>query len=140
MAKQYQATHGINRITSAVSRLGIGRTQVMTTTGRKTGEPRRVPVSPIVVEGVEYLVSPYGEVGWVHNVRADPTVTLSHGSKTRQARLEEVTDRSGAPVVAAYHARESFSRPYMDVPDDPTIEDFESRRGMFPVFRVIFDP
>jgi hypothetical protein len=54
--------------------------------------------------------------------------------------LEEVTDRSGAPVVAAYHARESFSRPYMDVPDDPTIEDFESRRGMFPVLRVTSDP
>jgi hypothetical protein len=65
-------THGINRITSAVARLGVGRTQVMTTTGRKTGERRRVPVSPIVVEGVEYLVSPYGEVGWVHNVRARP--------------------------------------------------------------------
>ena len=57
MAKQYQATLGINRITSAVARLGIGRTQVMTTTGRKTGEPRRVPVSPIVADGVEYLVS-----------------------------------------------------------------------------------
>lgn len=116
MAKQYQATHGINRITSAVARLGIGRTQVLTTTGRKTGAPRRVPVSPIVVDGVEYLVSPSGEVGWVHNVRADPTVTLSHGSKTRQARLEEVADRLGAAVVAAYHARESLSRPYMDVP------------------------
>jgi deazaflavin-dependent oxidoreductase (nitroreductase family) len=137
MAKQYQATHGINRITSALARLGIGRTEVLTTTGRKTGAPRRVPVSPIVLDGVEYLVSPYGEVGWVRNARADPTVTLSHGSKTRRARLEEVTDRLGAPVVAAYHARESFSRPYMDVPADPTVEDFESRPGMFPVFRVV---
>lgn len=43
-------------------------------------------------------------------------------------------------MVAAHHAPESFSRPYMDVPDDPTIEDFESKRGMFPVFRVISDP
>jgi surface antigen len=97
-------------------------------------------VSPIVIEGVEYLVSPYGEVAWVHNVRADSTVTLSYGPKTRQARLEEVADRSGAAVVAAYHARESFSRPYMDVPEAPTIEDFESRAGMFPVFRVASDP
>jgi hypothetical protein len=54
--------------------------------------------------------------------------------------LEEVTDRSGAPVVAAHHARGSFSRPYMDVPGDPTIEDFESRKSVFPVFRVISDP
>jgi deazaflavin-dependent oxidoreductase (nitroreductase family) len=106
----------------------------MTTTGRKSGEPRRVPVSPIVVEGVEYLVSPYGEVGWVHNVRADPTVTLSRGSKTRQARLEEVGD--GAAVLAGYYARESFSRPYMDVPEDPTLDDFAARSAEFPVFRV----
>jgi deazaflavin-dependent oxidoreductase (nitroreductase family) len=140
MAKQYRTTTGVNRITSALARLGIGRTQVLTTTGRKTGAPRRVPVSPIVIEGVEYLVSPYGEVAWVHNVRADSTVTLSYGPKTRQARLEEVADRSGAAVVAAYHARESFSRPYMDVPEAPTIEDFESRAGMFPVFRVASDP
>ena len=39
MAKQYRATTGINRITSALTRLGIGRTQVLTTTGRKTGAP-----------------------------------------------------------------------------------------------------
>ena len=137
MVKQYQATTGVNRITSALARLGIGRTQVLATTGRKTGAPRRVPVSPIVVEGVEYLVSPYGEVAWVHNVRADPSVTLGFGPKTRQARLEEVAGRAGAEVVAAYYARESFSRPYMDVPADPTVEDLESRPGMFPVFRVV---
>jgi hypothetical protein len=51
MAKQYQATHGINRITSALARLGIGRTEVLTTTGRKTVAPRRFPVSPIVLDG-----------------------------------------------------------------------------------------
>jgi deazaflavin-dependent oxidoreductase (nitroreductase family) len=135
MVKHYQDTRGINRLTSVMARLGVGRTQLMTTTGRKSGEARRVPVSPIVVHGVEYVVSPYGERGWVHNVRADPVVTLRHGSKRRQARLEEVGDGSGAPAVAAYHARE----PYMDLPEDPTLDDFVSRAGMFPVFEVAFD-
>jgi len=118
-----------------MARLGVGRTQLMTTTGRKSGEARQVPVSLIVVDGVEYVVSPYGKRGWVHNVRADPVVTLRHGSKQRQARLEEVGDRSGAPAVAAYHARESFARPYMDLPEDPTLDDFVSRAGMFPCSR-----
>ncbi len=47
--------------------------EVLTTTGRTSGEPRQVPVSPIAMGGQEYLVSPYGNVGWVHNARANPT-------------------------------------------------------------------
>jgi deazaflavin-dependent oxidoreductase (nitroreductase family) len=108
----------------------------MTTTGRRSGEPRDVPVSPIVVDGIEYVVSPYGETGWVHNVRANPSVTIRHGSQVRQVHLEEMTDAAGAAVVAEYHARESFARPYMDVGENPTVEDFASRAEQFPVFRM----
>lgn len=108
----------------------------MTTTGRKSGEPRDVPVSPLVHEGVEYIVSPYGQVGWVRNVRANPTVTLRHGSKQRQVRLEEVTDSAGPAIVAEYHSKESFARPYMDVPEHPTVEDFAARASTFPLFKV----
>lgn len=82
------------------------------------------------------MVSPYGEVSWVHNVRANPTVTWRHGSKLRQVRLEEMSHGSGAAVVAEYHARESFARPYMDVPENPTVDDFAARSDQFPEFRV----
>ena len=134
MAKKYEVTGAINRLTSVLARLGVGRTQLMITTGRTSGQARRVPVSPIVVDGVEYLVSPYGERAWVHNVPANPMATLRHGSKQRQVRLEEVGDR--AAVVAGYYARESFSRPYMDVPENPTLDDFAARSAEFPVFRI----
>jgi deazaflavin-dependent oxidoreductase (nitroreductase family) len=134
MAKKYEVTGAINRLTSALARLGVGRTELMTTIGRKSGEARRVPVSPIVLDGVEYLVSPYGERAWVQNARANPMVTLRHGPKQRQVRLEEVSD--GAAVVAGYYARESFSRPYMEVPENPTVDDFAARSDQFPVFRV----
>ena len=70
----------------------------------------------------------------MHNVRANPMVTLRHGPKQRQVRLEEVNDR--AAVVAGYYARESFSRPYMDVPENPILHDFAARSAEFPVFRV----
>lgn len=139
MAKQYQvnqSTLRIARLTSWLARRGVGRSQVLTTVGRKSGEPRTVPVSPIEVDGVEYIVSPYGEVGWVQNARANPVASLRHGTRQREVRLEEVTGPAGASVVASYHAREGYARRYMDVPDDPTLDDFVRASGQFPVFTV----
>ncbi|HEY7469950.1 MAG TPA: nitroreductase family deazaflavin-dependent oxidoreductase [Acidimicrobiia bacterium] len=139
MAKKYEvnaSTIRVGRVMSWMARRGIGRTEILTTTGRRSGEPRRVPVSPIRVDGVEYIVSPYGTVGWVQNVRADPEATLRHGSTERPVRLEAVGGTTGAKAVAAYHAREGYARGYMDVPDDPTLEDFADRLDRFPVFEV----
>ena len=139
MAKQYAlnaSTLRIGRMMSWMARRGIGKVQVLTTTGRQSGEPRTVPVSPIEVEGVEYLVCPYGEMGWVHNARANPNATLRHGSKVRQIRLDEVPGETAAPVVAAYHAREGYARQYMDVPENPTTNDFVEAAALFPVFEI----
>jgi deazaflavin-dependent oxidoreductase (nitroreductase family) len=143
MAKKYEvtaSTRRVNRLTSWMARRGMGRTEVMTTTGSKSGQPRNVPVSPIVLDGVEYVVSPYGEVGWVHNVRKSPMVTFRHGSKERQTRLVEATGTSGAPAVAAYYAREGFARPFMDVPENPRLDDFVTAADRFPVFEVVTLP
>lgn len=118
-----------------VTRRGFGTSQVLITTGRRSGEDRSVPVSPIVVEGIEYVVSPYGEVGWVRNVRAQPLASLQHGKTRRRVSLEEVTGRA-AGIVFAYHQRESYARRFMEVPEDPTLADFESAADSFPVFRV----
>jgi len=136
MAKEYHVTRNVNRLMAWAARRGLGKTQVMTTTGRKSGDKRDVPVSPLELDGIEYVVSPYGEVSWVHNVRADPAVTLRHGSKERQVRLEEMRGPTAASAAAAYYQRESFARPYMDVPESPTLEDFEAKAALFPVFKV----
>lgn len=136
MAKKYEVTRNVNRLMSWAARRGMGKTQLMTTTGRKSGQRREVPVSPLELDGIEYVVSPYGEVAWVLNVRANPSVTLRHGSKERQLRLEEITGPAAASAAAAYYQRESFARPYMDVPENPTEADFAAKSALFPVFRV----
>jgi deazaflavin-dependent oxidoreductase (nitroreductase family) len=136
MAKKYEVTRNVNRLMSWAARRGMGKTQLMTTTGRKSGERREVPVSPLELDGVEYVVSPYGEVSWVHNVRSNPSVTLRHGSKQREVRLAEITGPTAASAAAAYYQRESFARPYMDVPENPTEADFAAKSALFPVFRV----
>jgi deazaflavin-dependent oxidoreductase (nitroreductase family) len=136
MAKPYEASPNVNRLTSFMARRGWGRTEILTTSGWKSGQPRQVPVSPMKIGGTEFIVAPYGEVSWVRNVRADPNVTLRHGSIERQVRLEEVSGEMAAEAVAAYYSRETFPRQYMDVPENPTTADFAARDGQFPVFRV----
>jgi hypothetical protein len=58
MVKAYEANATVNRLMSWMARRGLGRTEVLTTTGRKSGQTRQVPVSPIDIEGAEYLVAP----------------------------------------------------------------------------------
>jgi deazaflavin-dependent oxidoreductase (nitroreductase family) len=55
-------------------RAGIGSKSayLLTTTGRKSGQHRTTAVILVETGGERWLVSPYGTVGWVHNVRATP--------------------------------------------------------------------
>lgn len=135
MAKEYQAPKTYNKVVSWMNRLGLGRSETLTTTGRRSGNPNETPISPITVDDSEYIVAPYGEVSWVHNVRSNPDVKLRRGSRVRECRLAEVTDQA-AHVVKAYWDRETYPRQYMDVPGEATVEDFAGVAGRFPVFRV----
>ncbi|MGH8947581.1 MAG: hypothetical protein ACRDXF_01890, partial [Acidimicrobiia bacterium] len=57
-------------------------------------------------------------------------------SKERQVRLEEITGPPAVSAAAAYYQRESFARPYMDVPENPAETDFAAKSALFPVFKV----
>lgn len=135
MAQEYRAPRTVNRIVMWLNRLGLGPAQTLETIGRKTGATRAVPITPIHVAGEEYLVAPYGEVSWVHNVRSRPAATLCKGGDRRRVELVEVTTCS-PHVVKAYWDRTPIARRYMDVPGEATTEDFASVTGRFPVFRV----
>jgi deazaflavin-dependent oxidoreductase (nitroreductase family) len=125
----------INQIMTWMARRGMGPAVALTTTGRRSGQPRTVPVSPIVIDGAEYLVAPYGEVGWVVNAREHPDAVLRKGRDERRVRLAEVGTEAPS-IIAAYYERERFPRRYMDLPESPTIDDFEASASIFPVFKV----
>lgn len=136
MAKGYRAPKLFNALAALFARLGIGgRVEELTTTGRRSGLARSNPVAPITVDGVEYLVSPYGQVDWVHNLRDDPIAELRSGRHTRRVRLVEETGEH-PEVVQAYHAREPYSRRYMDLPANPESSDVTAKGADFPVFRI----
>lgn len=112
---------------------GILRLVVLTTIGHRTGEQREVPVAPIHHDGVTYLVAPYGEVSWVHNVRAHPEATLRRGRTVRRVVLHEVDHPE---VVKRYYEREPIASRFMEVPGEGSVTDFAAVAGRFPVFRV----
>jgi deazaflavin-dependent oxidoreductase (nitroreductase family) len=69
---------------------------VLTTTGRKTGKPRRKCVRAILHGDRIYLVSLRGpHAAWIHNLRADPRVQLRlrQGTFTGLAREIEDADK-----------------------------------------------
>jgi deazaflavin-dependent oxidoreductase (nitroreductase family) len=64
----------------------MGPNVLITVRGRKSGLPRTTPVSIAENSGRRGLISPFGEVNWVRNLRAAGRATITVGR-----RKEEVT-------------------------------------------------
>jgi deazaflavin-dependent oxidoreductase (nitroreductase family) len=115
-------------------------TVMLTTVGRRTGERRRTPVTPVHRSGHLYLVAPYGPVGWVWNTRAAGTVRLSgkvDGSRTdAEYAAREVSLHEAGPVLKDYWAVASAVRSYFDVPKGAPVEAFVREAHCHPVFEL----
>ena len=63
---------------NAALRLGLpaGPNTLMTVRGRKSGEPRTVPVAVAEIDGRRYVIGAYGDVHWVRNLRAAGEATV----------------------------------------------------------------
>src|SRR3954470_12728416 len=67
----------------------------ITTTGRRSGEPRRIEIWMLDVDGRFYITGTPGPRGWLANLRAEPrlTVHLKRRSHTElPAEARPVTD------------------------------------------------
>jgi len=74
----------------------------LTVVGRRTGEPHRVPVIPVEVDGSRYLVSPYGESDWVRNLRAAGKGELRSKGRTEVFAASEVRVAERGDIIARY--------------------------------------
>jgi deazaflavin-dependent oxidoreductase (nitroreductase family) len=89
----------------------MGPNVLITVRGRKTGLPRTTPVTIIENSGRRGVISPFGEVNWVRNLRI-----AGHATITIKRRKEEVTAIELEPTeavefirdVLAPHARQSW--------------------------------
>jgi deazaflavin-dependent oxidoreductase (nitroreductase family) len=141
MAKTYQLGPGLrayNALMKPLVRLGIGgkSTYLLTTTGCRSGQQRTTPVVLVEIGGDRWLVSPYGMVAWVHNVRAQPEVTLRHGRRAETLHAEEVDRVTAGPILQRYVRNVPVTAPYFDAKVDDPVEKFIEEAPRHPVFKL----
>jgi deazaflavin-dependent oxidoreductase (nitroreductase family) len=142
VAKPYHlgpARRAVNGLVTPMLKLGIGgkSTYLLTTTGRRTGQPRTTPVILVENDADRWLVSPYGAVGWVHNLRAKPELALRRGNKTEALNAEEVAPELAGPVLQRYINSVAVTRPFFDATTDDPVERFVEEAPQHPVFRLV---
>ena len=114
-ATQFPIPSIVQRFNPIVRRLlaiGIpmGPNVLITVRGRKSGTPYTFPVATLRVDGREYLFSPFGEVQWVHNLRAAGEATIRRGRHDRRMTAVQISPDVAAPIL------EAGLRPVMGMP------------------------
>jgi deazaflavin-dependent oxidoreductase (nitroreductase family) len=79
----------------------------LTTTGRRSGQPREIEIWFTRRDGRDYVVAEHGlGARWVQNLLADPRVGVRVGDRTWPARAR-VVDAAAEPELAAAVRRRS---------------------------------
>jgi deazaflavin-dependent oxidoreductase (nitroreductase family) len=76
----------LNPLVAALDRRGIRSALVveLETTGRRSGEPRRVPLTGSADSDGVWVISQHGHrAGWAHNIEADPRVRVRVNGRWR---------------------------------------------------------
>lgn len=132
------ARRALNALMSVLLGWGVGpaSSYLLTTTGRTTGRPRTTPVTLVETEGHRWLVSPYGQVGWVRNVRATPEVSLRRGRTTLAMHVREVDAATAGPVLRLYVGQVPVTAPFFAAAAGDPVEDFVAEADRHPVFAL----
>ena len=136
----------LNKLFMAVMRLGLpisGKEapMVLTVPGRKSGEPRSTPITPMYVDDERYVVSGFPGADWVKNARAADTATLTSGKTAETVRMVELSPEDARPLLRRFPTLVPTGVSFMKrsgLVTDATPDEFEALAGRCTVFR--FDP
>jgi deazaflavin-dependent oxidoreductase (nitroreductase family) len=113
---------------------------VLTLPGRRSGQPRRTPLTILDLDGQRYVLQGYARTDWVANLRAAGHVgTLSVGRRSEQVRLVELDAAAAEPVLRAWPVRVPQGAKVMKdagVVDEISPDAFAALAGTCAVFRV----
>lgn len=133
----------MNKLFIRLARLGLrfgGESPVvLTVPGRKSGKPRSTPVTPMTVDGRQYVVGGFPGAHWVANVRAAPQVTISRGRRRERVRLVELAVDEARPLLREWPSQVPTGVGFMKRSGLVTHgrpEEFEALAGRCPVFRL----
>ncbi len=128
----------VNPLVRAAGRLGAPVT-VLTLPGRRTGQLRRTPVSPMELDGARYLVAGYPGAQWVRNARAAGVGDLATGRRTERVRLVELDVEDARAKLREFPVRVPTAVSPMvkaGVVPDGSPGSFAAMAGRLAVFRL----
>lgn len=114
-------------------------TAVLTVAGRRTGAPRRTPVTLYERDDARYLVGGFPGADWVRNVRAADHADLAVGGRDERVRLVELDAVAAEPVLRAWPVVTPDGVAIMreaGIITDVTPDALAAVAGICPVFRV----
>ena len=129
-----------NPVIVALQRRGvvIGTMRLLAVPGRKSGQLRTTPVSPLMVEGERYIIAGLEEADWVKNARVAGWGILARGREQERVNLMELPLQDRAPVLREFPNRVPhgvrFFRQLYGISGTP--QEFEALASRCPVFRV----
>ena len=129
-----------NPVIVALQRRGvvIGTMRLLSVPGRKSGQLRTTPVSPLVVEGERYIVAGFEDADWVKNARVAGWGTLARGRDKERVNLVELPFQERVPVLRELPRKipngVQFFRQLYGISGTP--DEFEALAPRCPVFRV----
>jgi deazaflavin-dependent oxidoreductase (nitroreductase family) len=137
-------TNIFNRIVAGLTGLGLSvwGSRVLEVRGRTSGEPRRVPVNLLTLDGDRYLVAPRGETQWVRNLRAgDGQGTLLLGRRREPFVATELADDEKPRLLRAYLKRwkAEVGTFFEGVGANASDEELRRISPGYPVFRLSAD-
>lgn len=129
-----------NRLVRSVTGAGVSLkgSRLLAVRGRKSGEWRTVPVNPLPLDGVRYLVAPRGQTQWVRNIRIAGGGELRLGRRTEPITVTEVADADKVPIIRAYLAEWGWEvgQFFEGLTKDASDDEIRAVAPGFPVFRI----
>lgn len=132
-----------NKVFIQMSRLGMSfggeSPVVLTVQGRKSGRDRSTPVTPMTVEGKEYVVAGFPGADWVANVRAAHQATIARGRRTERVRMVELSADEARPFLRVFPTEVPTGVGFMKragLVSEGRPEEFEALAGRCAVFRL----
>ncbi len=132
------------RVLVALQRLGlpIGTMRVLAVPGRKSGKLQVTPVSPLTVNGQDYVVGGKSDGDWVRNARASGWGILAQGRRSRRVALIELPVAERGAILREFPrlvpGGVGFMRSLHGLPTDPAAlpDAFAALGERATVFRI----
>ncbi|OBA61586.1 deazaflavin-dependent nitroreductase [Mycobacterium sp. 1100029.7] len=132
-----------NKVFIQMSRLGMSfggeSPVVLTVPGRKSGRERSTPVTPMTVDGRQYVVAGFPGADWVANVRAAGSATLARGRHTERVQMVELAAADARPILRLFPQEVPTGVGFMKrsgLVTEGSPDEFEALAGRCAVFRL----